>query len=149
MRDINCGPESGGDFSSYYQECRRDENHWENLKVSEIIEEEIKIQKEEEENSESEKKFEIELLRLIEANEQYARLIVEHPHVIKICESLDMDIIQSTPEGCTTNPQVIESCGVMRPQKSYPSSFTTLEEILNEVREAIKEAFKNYEYKQQ
>lgn len=149
MRDINCGPESGGDFSSYYQECRRDENHWENLKVSEIIEEEIKIQKEEEENSESEKKFEIELLRLIEANEQYARLIVEHPHVIKICESLDMEIIQSTPEGCTTNPQAIESSAVMRSQKSYPSSFSTLEEILNEVREAIKEAFKNYEYKQQ
>jgi hypothetical protein len=146
VRDINCGPASGGDFGRYYQECRRDENHWRNLKSREIIEEKIKKQEEEEENSESEKKFEIELLKLIKADEQYARLIVEHhPHVIKICESLDIDIIQSTPEGCTTNPQAIESSGVMRPQKSYPSSFTTLEEILNEVREAIKEAFKNYE----
>ena len=149
VRDINCGPASGGDFSRYYQECRRDENHWRSLKSREIILEEIKNQREEEENSQSKKKFEIELFKLIEADEQYARLIVEHPHVIKMSESLDIDIIQSTPEGCTINPLAIESSGVMIPQKSYPSSVATLEEILNEVREAIKEAFKNYEYKQQ
>jgi hypothetical protein len=33
--------------------------------------------------------FEKELLKLRKAVEQYAHLTLEHPHVIKICESLN------------------------------------------------------------
>ena len=138
----NCKPNE-----RYYQELSRDKNFWESIKRHQIWEEERVKQKEEEEYSESEKKFEIELLKLIEADEQYARLILEHPDVVKI--SLDVDIIQSTPESCTTSPQRIESSEITSSQKSYPSYFSTLQETLNEVIEAIGQAFKKYKYEQQ
>ena len=47
------------------------------------------------------------------------------------------------------NPKTFEIYRVTSPQKSYPSSFSTLQEILNRVREAIREAFKKNAYKQQ
>ena len=56
------------------------------MKITELVKEESVKQNEEAENTESDKRFEIELFKLVEANEQHAHLILDHPHVVKICE---------------------------------------------------------------
>ena len=78
------------------------------MKITELVKEENVKQNKEAENAESDKRFEIKLFKFIEANEQYAHLILDHPHVVKICESLDAHIILSTLEFYTMNPKTLE-----------------------------------------
>ena len=78
------------------------------MKITELVKEESVKQNEEAENAKSDKRFEIKLFKLIEANEQYAHFILDHPHVVKICESLDAHIILSTLEFYTMNPKTLE-----------------------------------------